>query len=63
MKAKTKIAIFFVAVLITFVGFNLVASPAALEIFNCQGVRGEDIVVTVTADTGAFSHTVVQISG
>ena len=63
MKVKTKIAIFLVALLITFVGFNLLASPAALEIFNWKGVRGENIVVTVTAETGTPSHTVVQISG
>ena len=63
MKVKTKIAIFFVALLITFVGFNLVASPAALEIFNCKGVPGGNIVVTVTAGTGTLSHTAVHIGG
>jgi hypothetical protein len=63
MKLKVKIAIFLVALLVTFVGFNLVASPATLEIFNLERVRGEDVVVTVTAGLGPLPQTVVQFSG
>jgi hypothetical protein len=31
MKFKTKVAIFVVAVLLTFLGFNLITSPAVVE--------------------------------
>ncbi len=63
MKPKVKIAIFLVALVITLLGFNLVASPSVLQIFGLKEVRGPDIVVTVTAYAGASGNTIVQFSG
>ncbi len=34
MKFKTKVAIFLVAVLLTFLGFNLITSPAAVDMLK-----------------------------
>ncbi len=63
MKSRVKVAILLVALLITFIGFNLVASESVLQIFNLKEVRGEGILVTVTADLGPSPNTIVHISG
>jgi len=36
MKLRVKIAILIIAVIITFVGFNLLAFPSALELMNAS---------------------------
>jgi hypothetical protein len=63
MKSRVKIAIVLVALLITFIGFNLIASESVLQIFNLKEVRGEGIRVTVTAGQGSSPNTTVHISG
>jgi hypothetical protein len=63
MQFKIKIAIFLVALLVTFAGFNLLASTSILDIFDLKGVRGADVVVTVTANQGLVHNTVVQFGG
>ncbi len=49
MRLKTKVAIFAVAVLLTFLGFNLIVTPSTLEAFNVGKLRGYEIVVTAQA--------------
>jgi hypothetical protein len=49
MKMKTKVAIFLAAVLLTFVGFNLIVTPSTLEAFNVGKLSGYEIVVTAQA--------------
>lgn len=63
MKFRAKIAIFLVAALITLVGFNLIASPLAVGVLQLEGVRGQGILVTVTAGLGPSPNTTVHISG
>jgi hypothetical protein len=47
MKIKTKIVIFFTAVLLTFVGFNLIVSPAAVDLATVH--QDSDYEITVIA--------------
>ncbi|MHB8093982.1 MAG: hypothetical protein ACYDH0_03485 [Candidatus Aminicenantales bacterium] len=46
MKAKTKIAIFAVAVLMTLAGFNMIASKSALALFHAGELSGYEVIVT-----------------
>ena len=58
MKIKQKIAIFLLAVLITFVGFNLLASPSAVELIKVGSQAGYEIIANVLAK----AETVPQLS-
>ena len=49
MKLKTKLAIFLVAVLITFVGFNLIAFSPALDLLRLGKQAGNEIIANVLA--------------
>ena len=44
MKLKTKIEIFVVAVLLTFVAFNLMASPAAVDLIKLGKEAGYEMI-------------------
>jgi len=61
MKTQAKIAIFLVAVMISLIGFNLIASPAAVGMFKTGQLNGYRVDVTVTAGVG--TQPVVQING
>ncbi len=63
MNARTKIAIFLVAVMVTLVGFNLIASPSAVDMFKVGRTNGYTVDVTVTAKLGSDAQPVVLISG
>jgi len=63
MNAKTKIAIFLVAVMVTLVGFNMIASPTAVDMFKVGRTSGFNVDVTVTAERGSNAQPVVLISG
>jgi hypothetical protein len=63
MKTKTKIAIFLVAVMVSLVGFNLIASPSALGMFKMGQMNGYHVDVVVTAKTGSDAPAVVHING
>jgi len=40
MKIKEKIAILIIAILISFIGFNLIVSPSALELLKAEKNTG-----------------------
>lgn len=61
MKLKNKLAILFAALLLTFIGFNLMASPSALGLFDLERVLEYDVYITVTAE--AAPSTAVYVSG
>ncbi len=63
MKRSNKIAIFLVALVITLVGFNFVASSATLAIFDLGRAEHREVFVTVTAEVGPVANTVVEIRG
>ncbi|MEN6310225.1 MAG: hypothetical protein ABFD80_01655 [Acidobacteriota bacterium] len=63
MNAKTKVAIFLVAVMVTLVGFNMIASPSAVDMFKVGRTNVFHVDVTVTAELGSDAQPVVLISG
>jgi len=63
MKTKAKIAILLVAVMVTLVGFNLIASPSALGMFKLGQTSGYNDEVIVTAKLGSDAPAVVHING
>lgn len=60
MNTKAKIAIFLAAVLIAFVGFNLMVSPSALELIKPASPPVYHYDVTVTASLGQPAAPVVR---
>jgi hypothetical protein len=52
MKLKTKMMILLVAVLLTFIGFNLMISPSLLDIARAKDIANYEITVTARAGTG-----------
>jgi len=63
MNNKTKIVIFLVAVMVTLVGFNLMASPSALGMFSIGKLNGYQVDVTASAKLGSQARPVVHING
>ncbi len=63
MKTKTKIAILVVAVMVTLIGFNLIASPSALGMFKLGQMSGDRVDVVVTAKLGSDAPAVVHFNG
>jgi hypothetical protein len=49
MRLRTKIAIFLVAALITFVGFNLIAFSPAVDLLRLGKQAGNQIIANVLA--------------
>jgi hypothetical protein len=49
MRLRTKLAIFLVAVLITFVGFNLIAFSPAVDLLRLGKQAGNQIIANVLA--------------
>jgi hypothetical protein len=63
MKTRAKIAIFLVAVMISLIGFSLIASPSALSLFELGKNNVCHYDVVVTAKIGSSARPVVQING
>jgi hypothetical protein len=63
MKAKAKIAILLVAVMVTLVGFNLIASTSALGMSQLGQTGGYRVDVVVTAKLGSDAPAVVHFNG
>jgi hypothetical protein len=63
MNTKAKIAIFLVAVMISLVGFNLIASTSAVDISKMGQSNGYHVDVVVTAKIGSDAPAVVRING
>ena len=63
MKIRTKIAIFLVAVMVSLIGFNLIASTSTVGLFKAGELNGYRVDVTVTAKAGPAARPVVHIYG
>jgi hypothetical protein len=55
MRFRTKLAILAVAVLLTFIGFNMIASSPAVEIMKVGKLAGNQIIANVLAKTEVTS--------
>jgi hypothetical protein len=56
MKFKTKVAILLAAVLLTFLGFNLIASSGAVELVKVGKQAGYEIISNYLAKADTASH-------
>ena len=56
MKIKTKVAILLAAVLLTFLGFNLIASSGAVELVKVGKQAGYEIISNFLAKADTASH-------
>lgn len=56
MKFKTKIVILLAAVLLTFLGFNLIASSGAVELIKVGKQAGHEIISNYLAKADIASH-------
>ena len=63
MRLKQKFAIFFLAVLLTFIGFNLLASPSAVELVKVGKQAGYEIIANVLAEAGTCASLSTNIGG
>jgi hypothetical protein len=63
MNTKGKIGIFLVAVLVTLVGFNLIASQSAVDIFKLGQMNGYRVDVIASAKAPSDTPPVVHING
>lgn len=57
MRTRTKIAIFLAALLITFLGFNLMVPSAAVELVNARKYVKSDFVYLMLADAAGVAQT------
>lgn len=56
MRLKTKLMIFIAAVLLTFVGFNMIASTGAVDIIKVGKKAGYEIIANVMTKAETASH-------
>lgn len=56
MKLRTKIAIFMLAVMLTFIGFNLMTPSAAVELMKAGKKAGYEIISNVLASAETAAH-------
>ena len=56
MKLRTKLVIFMSAVLLTFVGFNLIASSSVVDLLKVGKEAGYDIIANVKAEVETAAH-------
>jgi len=56
MKFKTKVAILLAAVLLTFLGFNLIVSSGAVELVKVGKQAGYEIISNYLAKADTASH-------
>lgn len=58
MSIKTKFAILAASILITFIGFNLIASPTLVEMMKVGKKAGYEIIANVLAKEAAQANSV-----
>ncbi len=63
MNARTKVAIFLVAVTLSLVGFNLLVPASVLDLAGLGKAQENTVLVTVTAERGSSAQPVVHIAG
>ncbi len=63
MRFKQRLAIFLLAVLLTFVGFNLLTSPSAVELAKVGKQAGYKIIANVLPDAGVGAPLSTKIGG
>lgn len=63
MKFKTKVAIFTLAVLLTFIGFNLMTSSAAVDLVKVGNKAGYEIISNVLAQAETAPQHSTSITG
>jgi len=63
MSLKAKVAIFIVAAILTFIGFNLIASTGAVDLMKVGKKAGYEIIVNVLTNTDSVSHHSHHIKG
>lgn len=63
MKLRTKITIFMIAVMLTFIGFNLMTPSAAVELTKIGKKAGYEIISNVLARTETPAHHPFIIKG
>jgi hypothetical protein len=63
MRFKQKVAIFLLSLLLTFVGFSLVASPSAVELVKVGKQAGYEIIANVLAEAGAGASLSTNMGG
>jgi hypothetical protein len=63
MRFKQKFAIFVLALLLTFVGFNLLTSPSALELVKVGKQAGYEIIANVLTEAGVGVSLSTNIGG
>lgn len=56
MSIKMKITLFIAAVLLTFIGFNMIASSGAADIIKVGNKAGYEIIANVVAEAETASH-------
>ncbi len=56
MKTRTKVAIFMTAVLLTFLGFNLIATSGAEDLIKVGNDAGYEIIFNYLADADTAAH-------
>lgn len=63
MKLRTKITIFLIAVMLTFIGFNLMTPSAAVELTKVGKEAGYEIISNVLAKAETANHNSFVIKG
>ncbi len=63
MKLRTKITVFMIAVMLTFIGFNLMTSSAAVDLMKIGKKAGYDIISNVLAKAETATHHSFVIKG
>ena len=63
MKLRTKITIFMIAVMLTFIGFNLMTPSAAVELMKVGKKAGYEIISNVLARAETAAHHSFIIKG
>ena len=56
MRLRTKVTIFMMAVLLTFAGFNLIASSSVVDLLKVGKEAGYDIIANVKAEVETAAH-------
>lgn len=56
MRFRTKVAIFMMAVLLTFIGFNLIATSSVVDLLKMGKEAGYEIIANVLAKAETVTH-------
>ena len=63
MNLKAKLAIFLLAVLLTFLGFNLIAYSGAVDLLKIGKKAGYEIIANVLANSDTGFHSLLKAKG